>query len=207
MEPTTQSMLSEKDQELVAVGASIASGCVPCTTFHFRAARAAGADDREIRQAANAALEVCSTATEVMARRAGRFLDEPNSEVIANARDSQTWLINELVSISAAFAVNSATVLETHVAAARHQGATDGQILTALKVACAVKSMAGKKVQEAAVRILGGSEQDSDNCGCQDDQDILRKGDQATGAETKGRAGTRSDGCGCRKDDSQSTDG
>jgi AhpD family alkylhydroperoxidase len=35
---STNGLLTEKEQELVAVGASIAAGCRPCTAYHVRAA-------------------------------------------------------------------------------------------------------------------------------------------------------------------------
>jgi AhpD family alkylhydroperoxidase len=50
-EGENDSMLTEKDQELIAIGTSIAAGCQPCTKYHFRAARIAGANDDEISQA------------------------------------------------------------------------------------------------------------------------------------------------------------
>ncbi len=34
-------VLSEKEQEIIAVGAAIASGCLPCTKFHLRVAASA----------------------------------------------------------------------------------------------------------------------------------------------------------------------
>ena len=43
--------LSEKDLEIIAVGASVAAGCLPCTRFHLRAAAHTGADQAEITQA------------------------------------------------------------------------------------------------------------------------------------------------------------
>ena len=159
-------MLTEKDQELVAIGASIAAGCQPCTKYHFRAARIAGANDDEIRQAVNDALCVRRNATNVMARL-GNQLGETISETTCYENKS---LVRELVSISAAYAINCVTNLETHLAAARQQGAPDHEILAALKIACAVKDMAGKKVQAVATTALGGSEEDDDECGCQDDE-------------------------------------
>jgi len=38
-----ESRLSEKEKELVAVGASVAAGCIPCTRYHVKAVQAAGA--------------------------------------------------------------------------------------------------------------------------------------------------------------------
>ena len=45
-------VLSDRDRELVAIGAAIASNCVPCIEYHVPAARKAGLDDGEIREAA-----------------------------------------------------------------------------------------------------------------------------------------------------------
>ncbi len=147
-------MLSDKEQELIAVGASIASGCQPCTRYHFRAARIAGANDEEIRQAVSAALCVRRNATEVMARL-GNQPDETKPEIVCCESESP---IRELVSISAAYAVNCVSHLETHLTAARQHGVPDDQILAALKIACAVKDMAGKKAQAAAYKAFGRSE-------------------------------------------------
>ena len=87
--------LSEKDQEIIAVGASIASGCLPCTTFHLRAASRTGASEREILQAVRDATSVRSAATEIMARAGG-----PSSALAGNPVQDSTEarsLIRELV--------------------------------------------------------------------------------------------------------------
>ena len=119
-------MLTEKEQELIAVGASIAAGCQPCTTFHFRAARISGASEDEIRQAVSDALCVRQGATEVMARLG----NQRGAETTAAAGDCENKsLIRELVSMSAAYALNCVTSFDARLAAARGQGATDDQIL------------------------------------------------------------------------------
>jgi AhpD family alkylhydroperoxidase len=166
MEMPTHSMFSDKEQELIAIGASIAAGCRPCTRYHFRSARAAGADDQEIRQAVSEALSVRRSATEIIARKAANYLGEAPSP--DTTRYEAKSLIGELVSLSAAYALNCVANLETHLAAARGQGASDAQILTTLKIARAVKSMAGKIVEDAAAKATGGSEDRLDDCGCQD---------------------------------------
>lgn len=43
--------LSSRDRELVALGAALASNCVPCVEFHVPAARQAGLSDAEITEA------------------------------------------------------------------------------------------------------------------------------------------------------------
>lgn len=45
------SELSKREQELVALGAAIASNCVPCIEYHIPAARKIGLSDIQIREA------------------------------------------------------------------------------------------------------------------------------------------------------------
>ncbi len=181
-------MLSDKDQELIAVGASIAAGCRPCTTYHFRAARIAGANQQEIHQAVEDALSVRNSATQIMTwlgREPSGNAPTPES----SGGETQT-LVRELVSVGAAFAVNCTTNLERHLAAARQQGATDGQLLTALKIAGAVKSTAESKARAAAVKAIGCAEDPNAACGCQEDG--------GASAKTAEHVGEPTEACGCQ---------
>ena len=45
------SLLTLRDRELVALGAALASNCLPCIEFHVPAARKAGLSDAEIGEA------------------------------------------------------------------------------------------------------------------------------------------------------------
>jgi AhpD family alkylhydroperoxidase len=185
-------MLTEKELELIAVGASIASGCRPCTMHHFGAARIAGASEDEIRQAVDDALGVRGAATEVMARLGNH---RAANAVPAGAGTEETSLLRELVSLSAAYAVNCVATLDAHLGVARRYGASNETILAALKVACAIKDMAGKKVQAAATRSLGEEESDGDACGCRNDGE---PGDgPAKPAETTDCSGDRAGSCAC----------
>jgi 4-carboxymuconolactone decarboxylase len=47
--------LSERDKELVALGAAVASNCIPCVVFHIREARDCGLTDSEIADAVESA--------------------------------------------------------------------------------------------------------------------------------------------------------
>lgn len=44
-------VMDKKTNELTAIGASVAGGCVPCLRYHLSAAREAGATEMEIREA------------------------------------------------------------------------------------------------------------------------------------------------------------
>src|SRR5512140_622544 len=99
--------LTETQQELIAVGVSIAAGCKPCTAYHLKAARAAGASDEEIRRAVSHALGVRHSATELMARLADKLLG--NASELETSRLAEESLTDDLVSAGAAFAVNCGT--------------------------------------------------------------------------------------------------
>ena len=169
---STNGILTQKEKELVAIGASIAAGCQPCTKHHFQAVREAGATEAEIRQAVDAALCVRNSATKIMTGLAERHLG--NGRMVVEPCCSSKSLIDELVSIGAALAVNCTTNLETHLQAAWAVGATDRQIQTALGVARAIKKIAEQKVVVAAETVAepitpveaeapGGC---GDDCGC-----------------------------------------
>ena len=188
---STNGILTQKEKELVAVGASIAAGCQPCTAHHFKAVREAGAAEAEIRQAVDDALCVRNSATRIMTGLAEKHLgNEPSAE---ESCCSSKPLIGELVSIGAALSVNCPTNLETHLKAARAMGATERQIQTALGMARSIKKVAGQKV-EAATGTATAKEEEScdDDCGCNEDNDS-----QSAAAKEEEACG---DDCGCNED-------
>jgi AhpD family alkylhydroperoxidase len=58
--------LTVKEKELVNIGASVANGCKPCTDYHFKKVRQAGATDEEIKDAITYAMLVRDSAKEIM---------------------------------------------------------------------------------------------------------------------------------------------
>ena len=58
--------LTYKERELANIGASVATGCKPCTDYHFSKVREAGASDDEIKEAISIAIEVRDKAKEIM---------------------------------------------------------------------------------------------------------------------------------------------
>jgi 4-carboxymuconolactone decarboxylase len=56
--------LTKREQSLVALGAAIASNCVPCVEYHMPVARRVGLSDTEINQA----LEIADKVRQVPAR-------------------------------------------------------------------------------------------------------------------------------------------
>ena len=177
------------------MGASVASGCLPCTKFHRRAAAGVGADEGEILQAVRDATAVRMAATALMARAGGL----PSAEAGPALPDPAgvRSLIRELVAIAAAYALNCSTSLEEHMGAARALGATDGQMFAALKITCAIRDVACQKAKAAAGSVLGVSAEQAVACDCSDDE----AGDNAQGMAAGG--------CSCRPgdlDDSKKSD-
>ena len=138
--------LTEKQKELVAISASIAAGCRPCTDFHVAAAREAGVADAEIRVAVDNALAVRDSARNGIAARAYSLLGESAGSACTGCSPPRD-LHDELVSVAAAYAINSVVDLEAHLADARSAGATEAQIATALSISRMVKKVAAEKVE------------------------------------------------------------
>ncbi len=70
--------LSLRDRELVALGAALASNCVPCIEFHVPAARKAGLSDAEI-------AEAIALADKIRQVPAGKVLDAATAQLTAGA--------------------------------------------------------------------------------------------------------------------------
>ncbi len=162
--------LTKKENELIAIGVSIAAGCQPCTAHHFKAVRAAGATEDEIRQALDDALCARNSAIIIMTSLAEKHMS--NMPVTEEPCGCDTKpLIGELISIGTALAVNCTTNLETHLKAARAVGASERQIQTTLGLARSIRKIAGQKA-EAVVDTGGAKAGDEcdDECGCSDDK-------------------------------------
>jgi AhpD family alkylhydroperoxidase len=139
--------LTIKEKELVNIGASVATGCKPCTDYHFKELQQTGASDDEIRQAISDALSVRDSAKEVMESHGLRHL---GIEKELDERDSTegTTRIRELVSVAAAFAVNCTSNLQRHIAAARTVGITEDEIGSVLDAAVFIKGEAAHYVDQ-----------------------------------------------------------
>ena len=141
---STIEILTQKEKELVAVAASIASGCVPCTMHHLKAVREAGASQADVLGVIRIALDVRDNATEVMAEVAQGSL---NYEYPGKAQSgSIKQPIDNLVALGAALACNSVTGLEYCSATTKAAGASTRQIQTAIGIARSIRKSAAEKV-------------------------------------------------------------
>jgi AhpD family alkylhydroperoxidase len=195
-EQNEERALNEKEQEIIAVGASVASGCLPCTKFHVRAASRTGASEEEVLQAVRDATRVRMEATGIMARAGG--LPAEAGQTIRDSVGAGS-LIRELVSISAAYAINCSTSLEAHVAAARGLGASDRHVFAAIKIACQIKDVASGKVQTVAGVLLGASEEEAAECGCAEDKGTVEGGASSCAPSQPGEAESKA--CSCQSED------
>ena len=140
---STIEILTQKEKELIALAASIASGCVPCTMHHIKAVREAGAAEVEVLGATRVALDVRDNATEVMAEVAQGSL---NYEYPGKAQSgSIKQPIDNLVALGAALACNSVAGLEYYSATTKAAGASTRQIQTAIGIARSIRKSAAEK--------------------------------------------------------------
>jgi AhpD family alkylhydroperoxidase len=147
-----QMAITKKEKGLAAVGISIAAECKPCTDYHMKAVRQAGASDGEIRQAVQDAVSLRNAATAVM-EKYGLHLGEADTEqAIVPPRDR----VAELVELGAAFAVNCVSSLENYIKSAKATGVTDEEILEIAKLATFIKGRAASHVDRQITALEQG---------------------------------------------------
>jgi AhpD family alkylhydroperoxidase len=158
-----EARLSQKEKELVAVGASVAAGCIPCTEYHLKEVRAAGATVEEITQAMDAALCVKGSTRGIMEQVAYTALGVPKEEQ-PSCCAGPTDRMKELVSIAAAVAVNCPANLHKHVEAGRSVGVRDEEIQLVVGLAKMIRGKAMEKI-DAAAKALSAPVQAEACCG------------------------------------------
>jgi len=138
--------ITPREKELAAVGISVASGCKPCTSYHVKAAREAGASDEDIKQALTDALAIRRIATEIMQHHALSRLGEtePHNSSDATGETNRT---RELVFVGAAFGVNCVSSLKQHLEFAKTVGITHEEATEVAKLAVFVKQKAASHVE------------------------------------------------------------
>jgi len=138
-------MLTVKEKELASLGASVAAGCKPCTRFHVKKVREAGASEKELELAISDAFRVRDHARDIMESHALKLVGVTKSYDDYDATKNATRN-GEVVSIAAAFAVNCTSNLEKHIEAAKDIGIHDDEIKSVLDAALMVKGQAASYV-------------------------------------------------------------
>jgi AhpD family alkylhydroperoxidase len=161
-------ILNTIEKEMIALGASVAAGCQPCTLHHIEAAGAAGTCDKGMTLAVTVAADVRRAAAEAMAswgiEQLGGTMELPDDWL------TQRKLIRALVSAAAAFAVNSVPEFRRYAEEAHHHGATDRQIQLAITIARKIKGVASEKIESVAQQLLADYQPEEHlvggRCGC-----------------------------------------
>ncbi|MBI5505222.1 MAG: carboxymuconolactone decarboxylase family protein [Deltaproteobacteria bacterium] len=160
-----ETRLSEKEKELVAVAASVAAGCIPCTRYHVKAVQTAGATLDEVTGAVEVALRIKRGAAAVMegvARTALGLNADSATAAAAGCGDR----VSRLAAIAAAVAVNCTTSLERYVAIAVGTGIRGDEIRLVVGLAQMIRAKAAEKMDAASKADAAGAAADPPACGC-----------------------------------------
>ncbi len=142
---SSEPVLDPKVKVLIALGASVAAGCQPCTEFQVKAARNAGACDKGIQFAVEAALAVRQAATRGIDRWSERCQGARPEIEAAFRTDKQ--LLTELISVASAVCVQSVPDLVLHLAEARRLGATPEILRSTAGIARSVHNAAMEQIE------------------------------------------------------------
>jgi 4-carboxymuconolactone decarboxylase len=146
---TDERGLSRQEKELVALGASVGTGCHPCVDYHLEAAKKVELDDDRMRTAITTAQVVAAQAAQELAQHLLHHLDAQDLTPAAPLA-----LDTELAGLGAALGANDRTNIERHMAAMAELGASVSQIQHALDVAHTVQTNAAAIHLRAAQRLL-----------------------------------------------------
>ncbi len=147
--------MDAKTKVLIALGASVASGCQPCTEFHVKAAREAGACPRGIHVAVESALTSRQSATRGIDRWSERCQGARPQLDAAFRADKQ--LLSELISVASAICVQSVPDLVLHLAEARRLGATQEMLRATAAIARSIHSTAMEQIEAALAGEIASS--------------------------------------------------
>jgi 4-carboxymuconolactone decarboxylase len=74
------SLLNNRERELVAIGAALASNCIPCIEYHIQEARKAGLSHTEIEEAISFADKIRRVPADKVLKAASSLLAAPIQE-------------------------------------------------------------------------------------------------------------------------------
>jgi AhpD family alkylhydroperoxidase len=169
---SSEPVIDPKIKALIALGASVAAGCQPCTEFQVKAARESGACEQGIQFAVAAALAARQAATRGIDRWSERC-QGARPELDAAFRADKR-LLAELISVASAICVQSVPDLVLHLAEASRLGATPEMLRAAVGIARSVHNAAMEQIEA----VLAG---ENANFACTPNGDTLCGPAQACG--------------------------
>ena len=82
--------LTEKEKELVALGAALGSNCIPCMVYHVAAIKKLGVEDAEIKEAVEVADKVRAVPAEQVLKTAYAHIGETSEASIEREKSGAT---------------------------------------------------------------------------------------------------------------------
>ena len=122
----TKEVISQKEKELIAIGGSIAAGCVKCSHYHCRQAFEQGANRDEVLSAVIGATKVINDSVEILQRTAYELMDIERDNVTTGTSEA-TDSLTALIKLAAAVAVNSVADTRRYIEAANRLGASSAK--------------------------------------------------------------------------------
>jgi AhpD family alkylhydroperoxidase len=148
--------LTRKDKELIAVAASIASGCQQCSDYHFVKVFDEGATVGEVEKAVHEALDAIRYASGVMQHKAYVLMEIPHKATHNEEMSTNIDRLSLLLKIGAVVALNNITGIENAIGVAVRYGVRleDIQMTVALSkiVAAKAREFADDAIQKALDR-------------------------------------------------------
>ena len=194
---TQEQNLSPEQKELVAVGASVGSGCQPCASHHLKAGSEAGLDGVQLLAAVTSAERVRAEAAVAVS---DHVRDKLGQDVASPALLSR--LEEAFASLGAAVGANDATNIERQLRSALELGASRPQLQQAIETAQTVQENATRIHVREAERVLDAVAEAKPHdeasaeagCGCHADADTA---EVPHGSETPEPVAATADDAGC----------
>jgi AhpD family alkylhydroperoxidase len=135
---TNEERLTAEQKELVAIGASVGVGCLPCASFHFKLSR-------KMRIGVGRMLSAVVEAERVVSDARARLSTHVREELGAKTKPAETSeLDRELAALGAAIAANSIPNIRRHMIKASECGLSGAQLAAAIGVAERVQQKAAE---------------------------------------------------------------
>jgi AhpD family alkylhydroperoxidase len=141
--------LAEDKRELVAIGASVGAGCLPCVTHHLKAGAKAGLSaERLLAGVINAELAVAESAE--------RLTDHVRAQLGSEVREPKLAppLEEALASLGGALGANDLANVERQLLATQQLGVSPSQLRDAIELGHAVQENATRMHFRAALDLL-----------------------------------------------------
>jgi len=106
--------LTEKETEIINLGASIAAGCQPCTKYHVKKCKKVGISDEDINSVIENTRHICKNVIDFMLTKAFKSVNIRNKKEI---RFPLTGVQRNdvLLGMAITYSLNSSTLLEEYI--------------------------------------------------------------------------------------------